>query len=164
MSATTLAEVARKAGVSPATASRVLNGSARIPGPEIAANVRRAALELGYVPNAQAQGLAKSSSGVIGLIVHDIADPYFAAIAHGVQEAARERNKLVMLATTGGTPAEEATAVSAFAAHRADAIILAGSRTTAAADREATSTVANALGLYCRNDGQVAVIGRPVEG
>ncbi len=164
MSATTLAEVARKAGVSPATASRVLNGSARIPGPEIAANVRRVAVELGYVPNAQAQGLAKSSSGVIGLIVHDIADPYFAAIAHGVQDAARERNKLVMLATTGGTPAEEATAVAAFAAHRADAIILAGSRTTAASDREANDILANELDLYCRNDGQVAVIGRPVAG
>ena len=63
MAASTLTEVARLAGVSPATASRVLNGSARKPGKDIADRVRQAADSLGYIPNAQAQGLAKSSSG-----------------------------------------------------------------------------------------------------
>ena len=70
--------------------------------------MRKAAESLGYIPNAQAQGLAKSSSGLIGLIVHDIADPYFSAIARGVQDAAREQGKMVLLATTGGTPAGRA--------------------------------------------------------
>src|SRR6476660_8947924 len=111
--ASTLPEGARLAGGSPATASRVLNGSARTPGPEIAERVRKAAESLGYVPNAQAQGLAKSSSGLLGLIVHDIADPYFSAIARGVQDAAREQGKMVLLATTGGTPADERAAVAA---------------------------------------------------
>ena len=53
MAASTLAEVARLAGVSPATASRVLNGSARKPGQDVADRVRQAAASLGYVPNAQ---------------------------------------------------------------------------------------------------------------
>ena len=66
VAASTLTEVARLAGVSPATASRVLNGSARTPGPDIAERVRKAAESLGYIPNAQAQGLAKSSSGSSG--------------------------------------------------------------------------------------------------
>ena len=78
VAASTLTEVA--------TSGRRLAGH-RFPGPQrlrqearpqdIAERVRKAADSLGYIPNAQAQGLAKSSSGLIGLIVHDIADPYF---------------------------------------------------------------------------------------
>ena len=76
MPAVRLSDVAKDAGVSLATASRVLNGSARVPGKEVAERVRAAADRLGYVPNAQAQALARSRSGLIGLVVHDIADPY----------------------------------------------------------------------------------------
>ncbi|KIC67872.1 LacI family DNA-binding transcriptional regulator [Pseudarthrobacter phenanthrenivorans] len=164
MAASTLTEVARLAGVSPATASRVLNGSARKPGKDIAERVRQAADSLGYIPNAQAQGLAKSSSGLIGLIVHDIADPYFAAIARGVQEAAREQRKMVLLATTGGGPAEEKEAVAAFAARRADSIVIAGSRSCRDEDAEGNAELAAELDRYCRNGGQVAVVGHPVVG
>ncbi|MCK5754943.1 MAG: LacI family DNA-binding transcriptional regulator, partial [Mycobacterium sp.] len=77
MAAVRLQDVAARAGVSQATASRVLNGSTRIPGEGVADRVRAAARELGYKPNAQAQALARASTGLLGLIVHDIADPYF---------------------------------------------------------------------------------------
>jgi LacI family transcriptional regulator len=164
VAASTLTEVARLAGVSPATASRVLNGSARTPGPDIAERVRKAAESLGYIPNAQAQGLAKSSSGLLGLIVHDIADPYFSAIARGVQEAAREQGKMVLLATTGGTPADERAAVAAFAARRADSIVIAGSRSARPADRDGNAELAAELDRYCRNGGRVGVVGHPVIG
>lgn len=164
MAASTLTEVARLAGVSPATASRVLNGSVRTPGPDIAERVRKAAESLGYIPNAQAQGLAKSSSGLIGLIVHDIADPYFSAIARGVQAAARDEHKMVLLATTGGTPSDEQAAVAAFAARRADSIVIAGSRSTRLQDRDGNSVLAAELDRYCRNGGRVGVVGHPVVG
>lgn len=164
MAASTLTEVARLAGVSPATASRVLNGSARKPGSDIAERVRRAADSLGYIPNAQAQGLAKSSSGLIGLIVHDIADPYFAAIARGVQEEARLQHRMVLLATTAGGPQEEKEAVAAFAARRADSIVIAGSRSAKPGDEDANTELAAELDRYCRNGGQVAVVGHPVVG
>ncbi|MBT2531589.1 LacI family DNA-binding transcriptional regulator [Arthrobacter sp. ISL-48] len=164
MAASTLTEVARLAGVSPATASRVLNGSARKPGQDIAERVRQAADSLGYIPNAQAQGLAKSSSGLIGLIVHDIADPYFAAIALGVQEAAREQRKMVLLATTAGAPADEKEAVAAFAARRADSIVIAGSRSSRPEDKEGNAELAAELDRYCRNGGHVGVVGHPVVG
>ena len=164
MAASTLSEVAHLAGVSPATASRVLNGSARKPRPDIAERVRKAAESLGYIPNAQAQGLAKSSSGLLGLIVHDIADPYFSAIARGVQSAAREQGKMVLLATTAGTPADERAAVAAFAARRADAIVIAGSRSTRPADRDGNAELAAELDRYCRNGGRVGVVGHPVVG
>ena len=164
MAASTLTEVARLAGVSPATASRVLNGSARKPGQDIADRVRQAAESLGYIPNAQAQGLAKSSSGLIGLIVHDIADPYFAAIARGVQEAAGEQHRMVLLATTAGAPGDEKEAVAAFAARRADSIVIAGSRSSRTEDSEGNAELAAELDRYCRNGGQVAVVGHPVVG
>lgn len=164
MAASTLTEVARLAGVSPATASRVLNGSARTPGPDIAERVRKAADSLGYIPNAQAQGLAKSSSGLIGLIVHDIADPYFSAIARGVQTAARHQNKMVLLATTAGSPADERAAVAAFAARRADSIVIAGSRSARTADRQGNAELAAELDRYCRNGGRVGVVGHAVVG
>lgn len=164
MAASTLTEVARLAGVSPATASRVLNGSARIPGPGVSERVRQAADTLGYIPNAQAQALAKSSSGLVGLIVHDIADPYFSAIARGVQEVARQQNKMLLLATTGGTPADEKEAVAAFAARRADAIVIAGSRSSRPEDKVANAELAAELDRYCRNGGHVGVVGQAIVG
>ncbi|MCA4131233.1 LacI family DNA-binding transcriptional regulator [Arthrobacter sp. M4] len=164
MAASTLAEVAKLAGVSPATASRVLNGSSRKPGEDIAERVRQAAESLGYVPNAQAQALAKSSTGLIGLVVHDIADPYFSAIARGVQQVAREQHRMVLLATTGGTPVDEREAVAAFAARRADSIVIAGTRSTRTEDAAANLELAAELDRYCRNGGQVAVVGQPIVG
>jgi LacI family transcriptional regulator len=164
MPASTLSEVAKLAGVSPATASRVLNGSARKPGEGIAERVRSAALQLGYVANAQAQALARSSTGLIGLVVHDIADPYFSAIARGVQEVARENRRLVLLASTGGTPEDEKEAVAAFAARRADSIVIAGTRSTREADAAANEELAAELDRYCRNGGQVAVVGQGIVG
>ncbi|MFJ6418458.1 LacI family DNA-binding transcriptional regulator [Paeniglutamicibacter sp. NPDC091659] len=164
MAASTLAEVAKLAGVSQATASRVLNGSARKPAEGIAERVRDAAASLGYVANAQAQALAKSSTGLIGLIVHDIADPYFSAIARGVQAAARQEHRMVLLATTDGTPASEKEAVMAFAGRRAESIILAGSRSTRPEDADANAELAVELDRYCRNGGRVGTLGQPVAG
>lgn len=164
MAASTLSEVARLAGVSLATASRVLNGSSRKPAEGIAERVREAADKLGYVPNAQAQALARASSGLIGLIVHDIADPYFSAIARGVQEAAREQQRMVLLASTSGSPADEREAVAAFAARRADSIVIAGSRSDRPEDSQDNTALAAELDRYCRNGGHVGVVGHPIVG
>ncbi|WP_323959628.1 substrate-binding domain-containing protein [Arthrobacter sp. JZ12] len=154
MAAVTLSGVARHAGVSLATASRVLNGSSRRPAEEIAERVRAAAAELGYVPNAQAQALARSSTGLVGLVVHDISDPYFSSIARGVQHAARQYQRQVLLASTDPSEGAERDAVSAFASHRTDAIILAGSR-RAHADPE----LERELARYEQNGGHVVTIG-----
>lgn len=80
----TLADVAAHAGVSLATASRVLNGSTRRVRPDNAERVRTSAKELRYAANVQAQAVARGSSSVIALVVGDLADPYFASIAAGV--------------------------------------------------------------------------------
>ncbi|MGZ0149453.1 LacI family DNA-binding transcriptional regulator [Kribbella sp. WER1] len=126
----TLLDVAQRAGVSVATASRVLNGGDRVPRPELQERVKAAADELGYTPNAQAQALAKSSTNVVGILVHDIEDPYFAAIANGVMRAADERNLLVMMASTFRDSDREIAYLSSLRAQRARAAVMIGSRRT----------------------------------
>ena len=126
----TLLDVAQRAGVSVATASRVLNGGDRVPRPELQERVRAAAAELGYTPNAQAQALAKSSTNLVGILVHDIEDPYFAAIANGVMRAADERGLLVMMASTFRDPDREIAYLSSLRAQRARAVVMIGSRRT----------------------------------
>lgn len=160
--ATTLQEVASSAGVSLATASRVLNGSDRHPRPDVVSKVRAAAELLGYVPHAQAQALARSSSDLVGLVVHDISDPYFSMIAGGVQSVAQPLGKQTLLASTGRDPELETAAVRSLAAHRTQAIILAGSRRRSS-DSAQRDLVA-ACRMYERNGGRLAFIGQPFEG
>nr|BFE81496.1 hypothetical protein GCM10020093_040970 [Planobispora longispora] len=71
----TLEDVAKHAGVSLATASRVLNGSTRQVGASLRARVELAATQLGYRTNVAAQTLARGAANVVGLVVHDLVDP-----------------------------------------------------------------------------------------
>jgi LacI family transcriptional regulator len=153
-----LQDVADRAGVSLATASRVLNGSARQPGADLVARVQAAASELGYVVNAQAQALARARSGLLGLVVQDISDPYFSSIAAGAQNAARDRGRLVLLASTGRDPEAEREAVAAFAAHRVDAVVVAGTRWTPDED----AALAAELDAFVAAGGRSVIVGQPV--
>lgn len=158
MRAVRLVDVAARAGVSLATASRVINGSRRrVPAEAIAARVRIAADELGYVANAQAQALARSTTGLIGIVVHDIADPYFSSIVRGAQRQARDHRGQVLLAGTDRDADAELSAVSAFASYRADAVILAGSRR-----RRIDPRLSQALQRYVEHGGRVVSFGRAV--
>lgn len=123
----TLAEVARVAGVSPATASRVLHGGGRVVRPDLSDRVQQAALALRYVPNAHAQALAHGGTSTVGLIMHDVSDPYFGAITRGAMEVAAEHGTLVMLGSTFRSPTRELEYVSTFRAQRAQAILVVGS-------------------------------------
>lgn len=152
-----LADVAEAAGVSQSTASRVLNGSSRRPKPEIADRVRVAAERLGYFPNAQAQALARSSAGLIGLIVHDIADPYFSSIARGAQRGLSGSGVQLMLASTEREAQAEVEAVRSFMSYRTDAILLAGSR-----GFDDDAVLQQVLETYRTNGGRVAMIGQPL--
>ncbi|ADD40749.1 LacI family DNA-binding transcriptional regulator [Stackebrandtia nassauensis] len=127
---TTLADVAKRAGVSVATASRVLNGSPHKVSAGLAAKVRAIADELRYAPNAQAQGLARSTSRVVALLLHDITDPYFGQIAQGVLAEAAERDVCVVIAETGIDPDNERDQLASLGSLRPRAAIMVGSRTT----------------------------------
>jgi DNA-binding LacI/PurR family transcriptional regulator len=102
----TLRDVAIAAGVSPATASRALSS------PDSVSMARRhrvieAAERLGYQPNRSAQALASGRSRFIGLVVPDLANPFFATIAKGVQAQARDGRRSVLVADTNEDPRAE---------------------------------------------------------
>lgn len=125
----TLNDVARLAGVSKATASRVLSGSRDRVSPELAARVMEAADELAYIPNPHAQALATAASPMVAVIVHDVGDPYFSEIARGALRVAAEQDRLVVICNTFRDPSRELAYVSEMRAQRIHAILVAGSST-----------------------------------
>ncbi len=154
----TLADVARAAGVSLATASRALSGAAgRTVRADLKARVLQAAAELNYSPNANAQAMVRGTTTTVGLIVHDIADPFAAAVASGVMAVAAERDLIVTIASTMWDPETEIRHVEALRRQRARAVILAGSRfADDDAERRLTSEVAGITAA----GGHVAAIGQ----
>lgn len=152
----TLQDVAQEAGVSLATASRVLRGTSQVRA-ELRERVLAAAGELRYTPNAHAQALASASSTSVGVICHDVSDPYFSAVARGVMTTAHEHGMLVVLASTFRDPAQEVTYVAMLRAQRARAILLMGSGFE---DRDWARSLAAELEPYQRTGGRVAVLSR----
>jgi LacI family transcriptional regulator len=153
----TLAEVARRAEVSLATASRVLNGSTRGVTPELRARVIEAAEALRYVPNAHAQALARAATRMVGVIVHDVGDPYFAEISRGILRVATDAGRLVMICNTYRDTAKELEYVATLRAHRVEAVVLAGSGID---DPGFSQAMAAQLGAFSGAGGRVALIGR----
>lgn len=161
MGRVTLAQVAARAGVSQPTASRVLNGSGRRTSPQIVTAVREAAAELGYIPNAMAQALVRSTTGLMGLVVQDIADPYFSEIAAGVQSVARAQSRRVMLGVASRDPHYQVELVQGLISHGADAIVLAPHHIRSEQAGAADGQLDALLRRYRDFGTRVAVVGEP---
>lgn len=157
-SASTLAQVAAHAGVSLATASRALNGSARKVNPELQARVLASAAALGYSANVQAQAVARGTSNTVAVVVGDIADPYFSSIASGIVRVADERGLIVTITATGADAARESATLVALKGQRPRVVIVAGSRHLGDADGAAE------LEAIERGGARVALIGAAVPG
>ncbi|HET7727424.1 MAG TPA: LacI family DNA-binding transcriptional regulator [Candidatus Limnocylindrales bacterium] len=124
---TSITEVARRAGVSVSTASRVVSAADYPVSAEARERVLEAARELDYVPNALARGLLKHRIPVVAVIVHDITDPYFAEIVRGVEDAAGPAGFLVITCSSERNPVRESEYVRLLRSMRAAAVIFAGS-------------------------------------
>ncbi len=124
--APTITDVARLAGVSIATASRTLNGTGRVT-PRLTAQVMLAARELGYEPNPHARALAQATDASVGVVVHDVTDPYFSEIVRGMLQAMAADERMVLICNTYRDPSRELAYVAHFRARRAQALVLAGS-------------------------------------
>jgi LacI family transcriptional regulator len=124
---TSITEVARRAGVSVATASRVVSAADYPVRQATRERVLEAARTLDYVPNALARGLLKRQVPVVGVIVHDITDPYFAEIVRGVEDAASQGGYLVITCSSERSAEREASYVRLLRSMRAAVIIFAGS-------------------------------------
>ncbi|MFC4494521.1 LacI family DNA-binding transcriptional regulator [Streptomyces ovatisporus] len=124
----TISDVARAAGVSPATVSRVFNGG-RVTA-ERAERVRKAAADLGFSPNRVARSLRTQRASVIGLLVPDVENPFFASLARGVEDAARRTGLSVVLCNTDDDVEKERGYLGiALAEQMAGVIVAAASRT-----------------------------------
>ena len=115
------------AGVSVATASRVVSAADYPVSAATRERVLDAARALDYVPNALARGLLKSQIPVVGVIVHDITDPYFAEIVRGVEDGAGEDDYLVVTCSSERSPILEQRYARLLRSMRAAAVIFAGS-------------------------------------
>lgn len=146
----TLDDVAKLAGVSVSTASRVLNGSQRTVAEDYRAKVTVAAGKLGYAANLSAQATARGTSNLVSLIVGDIADPYFGQIAAGVTRRAAEVGMLTTIGVSGREPAEEVALFRTLRSQRPRAIILATSRIGAGLPVRLRQEIAAAQEVGCR--------------
>lgn len=116
-------DVARRAGVSPITVSRVMRNHPNVR-EETRQRVRAAVSELRYVPNAVARGLKQSRSGLVALIITDMVDPFFSVVAHGVEDAVRKAGLMLVLGNSGDELALEVEYLRIMGEHRVDGIIL----------------------------------------
>ncbi|NUR26561.1 MAG: LacI family DNA-binding transcriptional regulator, partial [Catenulispora sp.] len=124
----TIKDVARLAGVSPASVSRALADPGQVR-PGTRERVHRAAAALGYHPNQAARALTTGRTRTIGLVVPDITNPIFSSIFQAVQGRARESGYSVLLADTGEDPATEVDLVRTLA-QQVDGFLLCSPRAT----------------------------------
>lgn len=157
----TLQDVADRAGVSLTTASRVLSDGPRQVGQPLADRVHRAVADLGYTANLQARAVATGHSTMVGVVVHDIADPYFSSIAAGLIEVAEAQRLLVCISSTPAAEAAEQAYVALMRAQRARAVILIGSRTE---DVQARAALKEEVTAFTRSGGRVVCVGQDLLG
>ncbi|MFY1636270.1 LacI family DNA-binding transcriptional regulator [Solwaraspora sp. WMMB335] len=103
---TTIRDVARLAEVSTATVSRVFAADTNVR-PQTAERVRRAAIELGYVPNSLARGLRQQRSSAWALIIADIENPFLTQVTRGVEDVAQSAGYSLLLCNTDESPEKE---------------------------------------------------------
>jgi len=151
-----LVDVAERAGVSLATASRALAGRDGV-SEEVASRVRQVSEELGYIANPFARTLAGGATSTVGLVVHQVDDPYFSEIAGGVIGLADEQGLLVQICHSGRDPVYELRQIRHLIAQRVGVIVIAGSGYN---DPRTEAETKAALTAFQNLGGRVAVIGR----
>jgi LacI family transcriptional regulator len=131
-----IVDVARQAGVSITTVSRVLNPKGDYPvATATRERVMAAAAALQYSPSALARALVTRRSHIVGALVSDIVDPYFAELVGGLEEVARSAGYLVIVCTTSRDPEIQRRYIATLRDYHADALILFGGEFVAGAER-----------------------------
>jgi LacI family transcriptional regulator, galactose operon repressor len=119
----TLADVAREAGTSPSTASRALSGRGYV-SPAARKRLLAVAEQLGYIPNESARTLKQQRSRVVGVVVSDLGNQFYARLAAGIDQALREAGHQMLLLGDNSESAEETAAARTFLAMRAAGVIM----------------------------------------
>jgi len=123
----TLIDVAREAGVSPSTVSRILNGTARV-----SEGKRKAVLaaieQMNFAPNQMAQGLKRGRSMTIGIVVQDISSPFFDETLRGVDDGLKGTGFTCVIVSGHWNAEEESERIRLLLARKVDGIILLSGR------------------------------------
>jgi LacI family transcriptional regulator len=146
-------DVARLAGTSTAVVSYVINNGPRPVAPATRERVLAAIAELGYRPNSVAQAMASRRTNLIGMVVPDARQPFFAELAHAVERAASERGKIVLIGNSDYTGDREIHYVRAFLGMRVSGLILISEGPSQRAEEEfAAHSDARVVLLHRRPD------------
>jgi LacI family transcriptional regulator len=121
----TMKDVAHRAGVSTATVSRALSGVADAVRPATRERVLQAVAELAYHPNHLPRNMRQRSSRTLGLVITDIANPFFTAIVRGCEDVAQSQGYSFLLANTDEDAAKEEQTLRTMASERVAGVILA---------------------------------------
>jgi LacI family transcriptional regulator len=123
----TIKDVAARAGITDMTVSRVVNRSGPV-SEAVRKRVLEAIDELGYVPSRIARGLRSSRTHTLALIVTDVTNPFFTTIARGVEDAASDRDQLLLLCNTDESEAEELRYLEMLSSQSVDGVLLVPAR------------------------------------
>lgn len=125
----TIRQVAQRAGVSPTLVSFVLNGTRRV-SPEKAKRVLDAVEELGYSPNANARSLRSRRTGLVGVVVPHLSNPFFALLAGSAEQALGEQGYLAIICSTGSDPTRRRSYFDALLGVRVEGLLVYPTRET----------------------------------
>lgn len=125
----TIYDVAKKAGVSMATVSRVVNGNPNVK-PGTRKKVMEVIGELDYRPNAVARGLASKKTTTVGVIIPDVTNVYFSSLARGIDDVATMYKYNIILANSDGNEEKEIQVFNTLLAKQVDGIIYMGTHLT----------------------------------
>ncbi|MBV7298659.1 substrate-binding domain-containing protein [Enterovibrio paralichthyis] len=143
----TIKDVAKEAGVSVATVSRVVNKSPKASQASIEA-VTKAMAKLGYRPNANARALVSQSSNTVGVLVADVSDPFFGSMVKAIDHVAREQGKQILIGNGYHDAEDERNALELLINSRCEAIIV---HAKGLSDEELTAYVKEVPGLVVIN-------------
>jgi DNA-binding LacI/PurR family transcriptional regulator len=150
-------DVARLAGVSPGTASRVLSGSSYPVSDRARARVEEAARALNYVTNSAARALVTGRSEIVGAIVHDITDPFFSVVVRGLQDAAVADGLVVLVGNDDRDAGKLKAYLTMLLSQKPTGVVLIGGQLR---DPAATLPVAQAVQRLREQGVPVVAVGR----
>jgi LacI family transcriptional regulator len=146
----TIKDVAKRAGVAPITASRVINKVGYV-SEKTRQRVEAAISELGYIPNRVARSLRSKQTHIVALVLTDVTNPFWTTVARGVEDAASEGGFSVILCNTDESDTKQDAYVRNLLQRQVDGFLLVPSR-----------TAKNVLSLITKQDVPVVVLDRKV--
>ncbi len=119
----TIKDIAKAAGVSPASVSRVINDGPKV-GAKTREKIKRIMREMQYQPNANAQAINMQNNASIGIVLADLTDPLFAKMAHGIEKVAAQKDLQIFLNSGAFDRASELDAIEVLLEHRYKALVV----------------------------------------